>query len=144
MKFISSSYDEKSGISTVTMQHFGRKFIGTAKFCSDDPNPSSEFVGCRFAEFKATIAALKYEREIAKIKAKEASDFVKSCSCYKEFDSENPVAKLMERQLKKRQQRVEDITKEIEMFYKSIEETKKRRTEFYKKINDLKSKSDNQ
>lgn len=144
MKFISSSYDKENHISTVVMQHLGKKFTGTAKLSAEDPTPASEFTGCDYAEIKATLKALKYERKLAKQKADEALDFVKSCTCYKDFDQKDPNVKLMYRQLNKRVQRVNDITDEINYMLRDFERRKIQRKVLYEKINVInKSKEDN-
>lgn len=143
MKFISSSYDPETKVSTVIMQHFGKKFIGTAKMSAEDPTPASEFTGCRYAELKATIKGLKYERKIAKEKADAALDFIKSCSCYKDFNKEDPAIAPLYKQLNKRIQRVNDITDEINSLMDYYDYEKTRRKVFYEKIDKLKTNADN-
>lgn len=121
MKFIDSSYDSETGISKVIMQHLGIKFVGIAKLHPDDWENASSFEGCFIAEQRAMILALKYERYQAKRKADEAIDFMKACSCYKNFDKESPTAKAMYRQLNRRIKKVNDITDKINELYKVIE-----------------------
>ena len=65
MKFISSSYDKTTGRSKVVMQHLGVKFIGNAQVHPDEFDKASEYAGCYYAELRATIKALKYERMIS-------------------------------------------------------------------------------
>jgi hypothetical protein len=112
MKFIDSDYDEVSGISSATVQHLGKKFTEQAYLHPEDKN-ASKYAGCRFAESRAIIKALKYERALAKNKADMALDFVKALECYAGFDKNSPEAKLMYRQLNKRIQKVNDITDSI-------------------------------
>jgi hypothetical protein len=121
MKFISSSYCEKTGISTVTMQHLGIKFVGTAKLHPDDKENASHFEGCWLAEQRAIILALKYERYMAKKKSDEAIDFLKSCKGYAGFDPNSSTAKAIYRQVNRRIKKVNDITDKINECYKSIE-----------------------
>jgi hypothetical protein len=113
MKFIKSSFDPETGISTVVMQHMGKKFTGVAKIHPEEKDHASEIAGCAFAETRAIIKALKYERKLAKEKADMAIDFVKSCECYTKFNKEDAAAKSMYRQLNQRIKRVNDITDEI-------------------------------
>ena len=110
MKFIDSSYDEKEGISCVTMQHLGKKFTDFATVHPDDKENASSYAGCEYAEIRATIRALKYERKIAKQKADEAIDFMKSCTGYAKFDKNSDTAKVMYRQMNQRIKRVNDLT----------------------------------
>lgn len=126
MKFISSVYDEYTGISTVTVQHLGKKFIGSAYVHPEEEYPS-EFAGCTYAEIRAEIEALKYERSLAKNKADMAIDFIKSCKCYKNFDKDSDTAKVLIKQLSKRVQKVNDITDEINFRLKQLEMLMKKR-----------------
>lgn len=121
MKFISSSYDPNTGKSEVVMQHLGIKFIGTAQIHPDDWENASSYEGCFIAESRAIITALKWERKLAKTKADEAIDLLKACESYKNFDKENPTAKVLYRQINRRIKKVNDITDKINNIYKSIE-----------------------
>lgn len=126
MKFISSSYNEKTGVATVIVQHMGRKFTGKAKVHPEEKYPS-EFAGCSYAEIRAEIKALKYERKLAKNKADMAIDFIRSCQCYKNFDRESETAKTLYRQISKRVSRVNNITDEINLRLKELEFSIKKR-----------------
>lgn len=121
MKFISSSYDSKTGKSEVVMQHLGVKFTGVARIHPDDWENASSFEGCFIAEIRATILALKYERYLVKKKSDEAIDLLKACSCYKNFDKNSPTAKAIYRQVNRRIKKVNDITDEINNLYKVME-----------------------
>lgn len=123
MKFISADYNKENGHSTVIMQHLGRKFIGEARLNPAEAEKGSEYTGCKYAEIRATIRALKYERQIAKEAADQAIDFVKSCNCYAKFDSESETAKAVYRQLNQRIKRVNDLTDEINNLYKELNDS---------------------
>lgn len=112
MKFIDSAYDEISGLSETTVQHLGTKFTGYAQVHPEEEKPS-KYAGCRFAELRAEIEALKYERQLLKNKADMALDFVKSLECYANFDKESETAKCIYRQLNKRIDKVNKKTDEI-------------------------------
>lgn len=120
MKFIRSSYNNETGISFVEIRHLGKTFIGEAHCHPEEKNPSS-FAGCEYAEIRAEIKALKYERKILKNKSDMALDFVKSCGCYKNFDKESPTAKAIYRQLNKRIEKVNNITDEINKRIRALE-----------------------
>lgn len=120
MKFIRSSYNNETGISFVEIRHLGKTFIGEARCHPEEENPSS-FAGCEYAEIRAEIKALKYERKILKNKSDMALDFVKSCGCYKNFDKESPTAKAIYRQLNKRIEKVNNITDEINKRMRALE-----------------------
>ncbi len=99
MKFISSTFNKETGISIVVMEHLGIQFEGIARLHPDDANSASEFAGCAFAEARATIKALKYERKVAKEKAEQTRKFVKQCECYKDWDPNSPTAHAAYRQM---------------------------------------------
>lgn len=120
MKFISSDYDPYLGISHVTMQHLGKKFIGIAYLHTNDKNNASEYAGCALAELRATVKALKYERTIAKKKSDEALDFVKACEGYAKFNPKSDTAKVIYRQLNRRIKRVNNLTDEINELLEEI------------------------
>lgn len=121
MKFISSSYDSNTGISTVTMQHLGVKFIGKAYLHPNDKENASNYAGCEYAEIRAKIKALKYERMIEKNKSDMALDFIHACENYTNFNVEDASAKVLYRQLNRRIKRVNEITDEINKLYKELD-----------------------
>ena len=127
MKFISSNYDSTKGESEVVMQHLGEKFTGRAKIHASEKDKESRYAGCYYAELKATIKALKYERKLAKVKADMALDFVKSLECYKNFDKESPSAKVVYRQLNQRIKKVNDLADEINYYLGELQDSIKRR-----------------
>lgn len=120
MKFIQSGFDEKTNKSWVIIQHMGRLFRGEARLHPDDIDKKSEIVGGRYAEARATIAALKYERKLAKEKCEECRKFVRVCEQYKNFDKESPTAKAIYRQLNRRIKKVNDLANQINSLYISI------------------------
>lgn len=113
MKFINSIFDKEKGTSEVTMEHLGQYFVGKARLHPDDKDKISEYAGCSYAEARATIAALKYERKLAKEKSENIRKFIKACECCKAWDSESPVAKVAYRQLNKYIQKVNHLTETI-------------------------------
>ena len=113
MKFISSSYDPKWGVSKVVMQHLGQKFEGVAIAHPDIMDTASEYAGCYYAEIRATIKALKYERNKAKEEAEICRKFVKAIEHYAKFNPEDESAKSIYRQLNVKIKKVNDLTDQI-------------------------------
>lgn len=111
MKFVKSEYYD-GGAAHVWVDHLKTSFLGLAFAHPQEENPS-EFVGCEIAERRAVIKALKYERKIAKEELKKHQDFVKACECYKNWNKEDPSAKIVYRQLNRRIKQVNDLTEEI-------------------------------
>lgn len=125
MKFIDSAYDPNTGMSIVIIQHLGIKFEGTAKVHPEDKG--SNYFGCQLAEIRAKIKALKYERKLAKQKADDALDFIKSCEGYKKFNKEDDTAKVMYRQINRRIQKVNDLADKINELIKEEDKCRNQR-----------------
>ena len=140
MKFIESTYE--NGLSTVTVEHMGMHFIGTARLHPDDEPYASEYAGCGIAESRAVIAALKHERKIRKNQCEECRKFVKACMGYKNFDKESPTAKAIFRQLNQRIKQVNELADEINAIYKSIDRGIWQRDLILKSIKAKKDKQD--
>ena len=120
MKFIESGYNPTTGISYVVMQHLGKKFKGIAKLNPAESEGSS-YAGCYYAELRAKIKALKYERTLAKQKSDMALDFIHACQCYSKFNAEDPSTKVLYRQLNRRIKKVNDLTDQINELYKELD-----------------------
>ena len=142
MKFISSNYDKKRGVAVVTMQHLGKKFIGTAFTHPNEKHPS-EITGCNYAEIRATIKALKYERNKLKEETEICRKFVKSIECYNKFNKEDESAKSIYKQLSTRIKKVNDLTDQINNLMLSLETQIHNRDNILKSIADKKTKQDN-
>ena len=127
MKFISSNYNSDTGIASVIVQHLGKRFTGRAVGHPEDKENWSEYAGCSYAETRATIKALKYERALAKEKAEISRNFVKACENYAGFNKDDASAKAMYRQLNRRIKRVNDLADQINSLYMELDISIKRR-----------------
>jgi len=141
MKFINSDFYEDTGLSRVEIQHLGERFVGYAQVHPEEKKPS-KYAGCRYAEARATIDALKYERKLLKNKSDMALDFVKSLECYKDFDPDSSTAKCIYRQLNKRIDKVNQKTDEINAALNDLEKTMMQRTIVTNAIDRKKDKKD--
>ena len=140
MRFIDGFYDTDTGISIVMLEHLGKKFAGQAYLHPDDEATASEIVGCEYAEIRATMNALKYERKLKKHDYKVIENFIKACNCYNNFNKESLSARVMYRQLNRKKKEINDITKDIERFEGELKELISRREKIMEK---MKSKKDN-
>lgn len=111
--FLDSGYSESEGLSWTTIKYKGKEYTAFTKIHKDDINKASKYAGCRFAEEKAKIKALKDELREEKIKCNACRDFLKSVMQYKNFDKNSPSAKAMFRQLNKRIKKVNNLIEEI-------------------------------
>lgn len=111
MKFIDSYADSADGRSCVIVEHKNKRYKGIAKCHPEDT--FSEYTGCRYAEERAQIKALKEEWKEKKAKCEECRKFVKAITQYKNFDSTSDTAKAMYRQLNRRIKEVNDLADKI-------------------------------
>ena len=143
MKFLRSNYDSETSTSTVAIRHLSKVFFGKAKLHPDDKDKASELVGGRYAEMRAEIKALKYERQIEKAKCEECRKFVKACEQCKLFDKDSATAKIMYRQLGVRIKKVNKLADRINSLYTELEKDDWRRMTILKAIASKKAKKDN-
>ena len=108
-KFIESDFDVDTLVSQVTIEMNKERYTATTKVHKDDMDKISKYCGCRFAEAKAEIKALKAELRKEKAKCEEVRKFVRAVSCYKNFDPESAPAKAVFRQLNIRIKKVNEL-----------------------------------
>lgn len=113
MKFLNSYTNKKVGISLVTIQYHNKNYTGKARIHPQDEDKWSEFTGCRYAETRAKIKALKEEHKKKKAACEECRKFVKAVMQYKNFNREDPSSFAMFRQLNRRINEVNKIAEQI-------------------------------
>lgn len=116
MRLVDAYYSEYLGKSFATVEHtiggVKRRFEGMAKIHPEEDH-SSKFTGCRYAEMRAQIKALKAERAELIMKCEECRKFVKACAQYGNWDKTSPTAKAVYRQLNRRIKEVNELTDRI-------------------------------
>ena len=117
IEFVDGNYEPETGKSWAKVSVNGKTFYGESHLLPEDKDKASKFAGCRFAEIKAEIKALKYLRRRKKAECEYYRNFVKSLGCYKNFDKNSPTAKCVYKQLNKRIKEVNDITDRINSVY---------------------------
>ncbi len=113
MNFILSHTNKDLGISHVAIKHRNKYYHGYANLHPDDKDNWSEFTGCRYAEIRAQIAALKNDLREKKESCEECRKFVKAIEQYKQFNKNDATAKAMYRQLNRRIREVNVIVDKI-------------------------------
>lgn len=111
MRLVNSIYNEDLGTSVCEVVHKKQTYTGLSKLHPDDKEAGlgSRYTGCRYAELRAEIKALKDEYNREKAACEECRKFVKACSQYKIFDKESPTAKAIFRQLNRRIKKVNEL-----------------------------------
>ncbi len=116
MRLVDAYYDEYTGVSYATVIHtingIERRFEGISRIHPEEEH-ASKFTGCRYAEMRAQIKALKAERESLIWKCNECRNFVKACGQYNNWDRDSAVAKVVYRQLNRRIKEVNALTDKI-------------------------------
>ena len=113
IEFVDSGYSSSDGESWAKVKVDNKVFYGFSELLPEDRDKASKFAGCRFAELKAELKALKYLRRRKKKECEYYRKFVKSLGCYKDFDKNSPTAKCVYKQLNKRIKEVNKLTDAI-------------------------------
>ena len=121
MHLISSYFNEETGKSIVEVKHKKRIYYGTARLHPEDVDKASKYAGCRFAEIRAEIQALKVEYRKEKATCEEIRKFVKACAQYRNFDEISPTAKAIYRQLNRRIKKVNNLADLINQKLQDLE-----------------------
>lgn len=111
MKFLTSETYPDKGLSIVSVEYKGNNYQGRAKLHPNDV--WSEFTGCRFAEERAEIKALKAEYKQKRHDCEECRKFVAAVRQYSKFNPKDPSAKAMFRQLNCRIKEVNQLIDKI-------------------------------
>ena len=134
MQLIDSIFNEGTGKSTSVIKHKKKKYYGYAWLHPEDKEKVSKYAGCRYAEIRAEIKALKDEYKKEKAACEECRKFVKACSQYKNFDAESPTAKAIFRQLNRRIKRVNVLADKINQKLSDLDIAIKQKEIVYKAL----------
>ena len=131
-KIILSEFDPKNGVSFVSLKYKGETFIGWAAFNPNDEVPVSSFLGCRIAEKRAAIKALKHEYKKALAEYDAIITFISDYGSTYEPDTyvTKGIAQKWS-ELQDRKRIIDNIQKSIQVdidnYYKFQEERKKKK-----------------
>lgn len=132
MYFVNSHTDKKEGVSNVIVRHKGHLFNGFAYLHPDDE--WSELSGCRYAEQRAEIEALRWEYKTKKAACEECRKFVSAVQQYAKFNPDDPSARAMFRQLNRRIKEVNNLAEEISKREFALKVAIRQQDKFNKKI----------
>ena len=142
MKIIEAKYDEISGYSQVVIEYKGKLYVGSAT-CHPEEEFRSKFAGCRYAELRAKIKALKAERRKMRQECELLRKFVAACGLCKNFDKDTKTAKVVYRQLNTKIREVNKLTDKINNLLEDLEIGIKQRDIVNKALQNKRSKKDN-
>ena len=135
MRFLDSGTVKETGYSTVIIKHKGNEYVGQAKCHPDDT--FSEFTGCRYAQERAEIKALKDEWKQKKHDCDECRKYLIAVSQYAGFDKESSTAKAMFRQLNRRIKEVNKLAEVISQRQFNLQVAIKQQDSFNNKIEQM-------
>ena len=135
MRFLDSGTVKETGYSTVIIEHKRNKYVGQAKCHPDDT--FSEFTGCRYAQERAEIKALKDEWKQKKHNCDECRKYLIAVSQYAGFDKESSTAKAMFRQLNRRIKEVNKLAEVISQRQFNLQVAIKQQDSFNNKIEQM-------
>ena len=135
MRFLDSSTVKETGYSTVIIKHKGNEYVGQAKCHPDDT--FSEFTGCRYAQERAEINALKDEWKQKKHDCDECRKYLIAVSQYAGFDKESSTAKAMFRQLNRRIKEVNKLAEIISKKQFNLQVAIKQQDSFNSKVEQM-------
>ena len=135
MRFLDSGTVKETGYSTVIIEHKRNKYVGQAKCHPDDT--FSEFTGCRYAQERAEIKALKDEWKQKKHDCDECRKYLIAVSQYAGFDKESSTAKAMFRQLNRRIKEVNKLAEVISQRQFNLQVAIKQQDSFNNKIEQM-------
>lgn len=138
MRFLDSGTVKETGYSTVIIEHKGNEYVGQAKCHSDDT--FSEFTGCRYAQERAEIKALKDEWKQKKHDCNECRKYLIAVSQYAGFDKESSTAKAMFRQLNRRIKEVNKLAEIISQRQFNLQVAIRQQDSFNNKIEQMRLK----
>jgi hypothetical protein len=112
-----AKYNPETGLSKVWIKNKYGVFMGKSRLHPEDKEFASEYIGCHFAEMKATINAYKKKKQDLQLRLKELVYFNEILMTTRGADMQSTEA----RKLRKR---IYILKKEIEQVEKKIEKLK--------------------
>lgn len=133
MRFITSDFNKETGVSVVAIEHMGRTFYGIAQLHPEDKAFASTYTGCNYAEMRATIRALQWEKFLLIRQTKEWKNFLNACMSCKNFNKYSKSSKVMFRQYNRKVKRINDLKEEIADIKQELHELIQERNKYIEK-----------
>ena len=105
-KLIYANYFPETGESEVAIKNKRGVFVGHAQ-CHPEEEAPSDYAGCRYAEIRANIEAIKCEKRIVNFAIKELEDFEKILKSLKDYNPNSVEARRLRRRIhEKKEERI--------------------------------------
>lgn len=105
-KLAYANFNAETGISDVVIKNKNGSFMGIAT-CHPEEEAISEYTGCRYAEIRANIKAVQYEKRMVNAAIKELEDFEKILKSLKDYNPHSVEARRLRRRIhEKKEERI--------------------------------------
>lgn len=105
-KLIYANFDAETGISDAVIRNKNGTFMGIAT-CHPEEEAVSDYAGCRYAEIRANIKAVQYEKRMVNAAIKELEDFEKILKSLKDYNPNSVEARRLRRRIhEKKEERI--------------------------------------
>lgn len=140
IKVIDSGYDEKFGVSKVTIATDLGIFKGEAFLHPEDEEIASKYAGCRYAEMRASIKYMKEKAKIAKIKLDTTKKIFNNFNQMKNFDKNSRINRMLKKEIYFLEDEVETFNRNIKTLKEKLKQAIDNRPNIIKEINEKKNK----
>lgn len=142
MKTIASDYNEKTGLSIVTISTDLGMFTGTAKLHPEDAEIASHFAGCRYAEMRAGIKYMKAKSRTAKYALKPLKYIYNNLKQMKTYNNNNKGIKMLEKEIYLLEDEIETFTMNTKTLQERLDKAINSRPDIIKDIKKRKQDSE--
>ena len=124
-----SKYNPETGLSKVWIKNKYGTFMGKSRLHLEDKEFASEYIGCHFAEMKATINAYKKKKQDLQLRLKELNYFYEVLKSTKYINLDSIETRklrkriyILEREIKKVDQEINNLKSEFQYEVKARDE----------------------
>ena len=142
MKKVDYYFNPEDGSSLCTISFNNRIFVGTAQCSENDKDMLSEKTGCEIAYRRASIYALKYEKDTIKSELNGLKKYYYTVCRSKYYNKNGYMETMLKRQLAFQQNRLEEITNLLKYNQESLKDYLKNKEIFYKRIRKMRNGQD--
>ena len=129
------SWNEETGVATVTINVFGAEFTGTAICHEDDTDMKSELTGLHIAEARVIIKAYQhYKNNILKPQIQILNKLMNEMKQGSYFDPRSQYVRLLRRKIAILTKQLRKSEQLIELTKKDLREYINTKETFYKKV----------
>jgi len=143
MKTIESEYNEKTGVSKVTVATDLGLITAYAYLHPDDRDIASSFAGCRYAEMRAGIKYMKEKVKISKYQLEPLKRIYNDLSQKKYYNKNNNGAKMLEKEIYKLEDGIETYKTNIKTLNERLQKAINSRDDMIKYIKNIVDKQGN-